>query len=282
MSSSKNIGLFKIPEKLVVVGDIHADYETLIKTLQYAGLINKKLEWTGKKTHLIVIGDLVDGKNRVGDWTNDSDIKVIHFLDKLMGSASKTGGKVVILLGNHEFMNMSGNFSYSGIKGTKEFGGENGRTKYFRGDFKQFAKKCYLAVQYDDWIFCHAGIPPEISKKYSINDLNTLLLLYLDNRMNDDIKEKFVQIISGPHGILTTREFGMDEVNCSRLTKTLSNYRANHMVVGHTVQKHINSMCNHKLWRVDVGLSRAFGENNKKRISSLLIHEHGKKAKILT
>jgi hypothetical protein len=282
MSSSKNIGLFKIPEKIVVVGDIHADYETLLKTLKYAGLINKKLEWTGKKTHLIVIGDLVDGKNRVGDWTNDSDIKVIHFLEKLMGSASKTGGKVVILLGNHEFMNMSGNFSYSGIKGTNEMGGENGRAKYFRGEFKQFAKKCYLAVQYDDWIFCHAGIAPEISKKYSIHDLNTMLFLYLDNRMSDEIKEKFVQIISGPHGILTTREFGMDNVDCSRLNKTLANYRANHMVVGHTVQKHINSMCNHKLWRVDVGLSRAFGEKNKKRISSLLISDHGKKTKILT
>ena len=271
MSSSKNIGIFKIPEKIVVVGDIHADYETLLKTLQYAGLINKKMEWTGKKTHLIVIGDLVDGKNRIGDWTNDSDIRVIIFLEKLMSSANKVGGKVVILLGNHEFMNMAGNFSYSGLKGIKEMGGENGRSKYFRGEFKQFAKKCYLAVQYDDWIFCHAGIAPEISKKYSIHDLNTLLLLYL-----------FVEIISGTHGILTTREFGVDEVDCPRLNKTLTNYRANHMVVGHTVQKHINSLCNHKLWRVDVGLSRAFGENNKKRISSLLISDHGKKTKILT
>lgn len=106
MSSSKNIGFFKIPEKLVVIGDIHADYETLIKTLQYAGLINKKLEWVGKKTHLVVIGDLVDGKNRVGDWTNDSDIKVINFLEKLISSANKMGGKVIILLGNHEFMNL--------------------------------------------------------------------------------------------------------------------------------------------------------------------------------
>ena len=282
MSSSKNIGLFKIPEKIVVVGDIHADYETLIKTLQYAGLINKKLEWTGKKTHLVVIGDLVDGKNRIGDWTNDSDIRVINFLEKLMSSANKVGGKVVILLGNHEFMNMTGNFSYSGLKGIKEMGGENGRSKYFTGEFKQFAKKCYLAVQYDNWIFCHAGIAPEISKKYSIHDLNILLLLYLENKMNDTIKNKFVQIISGTHGILTTREFGGDEVDSSRLNKTLTNYQANHMVVGHTVQKHINSMCNNKLWRVDVGLSKAFGENNKKRISSLLISDHGKKTKILT
>ena len=31
MSTSKNIGFFNIPEKIVVVGDIHADFKTLIK-----------------------------------------------------------------------------------------------------------------------------------------------------------------------------------------------------------------------------------------------------------
>ena len=148
----EKIGIFKIPEKLVVIGDIHADYDTLLKTLRYSGLINKKIEWTGRKTHLLIIGDLVDGKSRVGEWKNDSDLKVIYLLDKLMTLSEKKGGKVIILLGNHEFMNMAGNFSYSGKRSTKEMGGENERLKYFTGDFIEFAKKCYLVVKYGDWI----------------------------------------------------------------------------------------------------------------------------------
>ena len=33
------------------------------------------------------------------------------------------------------------------------------------------------------------------------------------------------------------------------------------MVIGHTVQDNINSKCDNKLWRVDVGLSGIFGDN---------------------
>jgi hypothetical protein len=52
------------------------------------------------------------------------------------------------------------------------------------------------------------------------------------------------------------------------------------MVIGHTVQPKVNDVCNKKLWRVDVGLSRAFGNNNRKNLGFLVIYESGKKMKI--
>ena len=70
------------------------------------------------------------------------------------------------------------------------------------------------------------------------------------------------------------------DINQDKLNKTLMNLKAKSMVVGHTVQKRVNSLCNGKLWRVDTGMSRAFGENNKKRMGFLLILENGKKTKI--
>ena len=77
-------GIYKMVEKIVVIGDIHADYEILLAVLKKAGIINDKLEWIGGKTYLVMIGDLVDGKARVDNWTGDSDLKVINFLSKLM------------------------------------------------------------------------------------------------------------------------------------------------------------------------------------------------------
>ena len=71
-------------EKIVVIGDIHADYEILLAVLKKAGLINDKLEWVGGKTYLVMIGDLVDGKARIDNWNGDSDIKVINFLSRLI------------------------------------------------------------------------------------------------------------------------------------------------------------------------------------------------------
>lgn len=273
-------GIYKMVEKIVVIGDIHADYEVLITVLKKAGLINDKLEWIGGKTYLVMIGDLVDGKARIDNWTGDSDLKVINFLSKLMKLAKRKGGDVIILLGNHEFMNIRGNFTYSGDHGIQEMGGELKRLKYFNNQFRKFAKKCYLAVNIEGWIFSHAGISPEISKKYSISKLNAMLQKYLSNEMNLHEDNVFFDIISGENGILTTREFGFNNVNCKRLSATLKNLHANHMVIGHTVQEKVNEICNKKLWRVDVGLSRAFGNNSRKNLGFLVIHESGKKMKI--
>jgi hypothetical protein len=273
-------GIYKMVEKIVVIGDIHADYEILLAILKKAGIINDKLEWIGKKTYLVMIGDLVDGKARIDNWDGDSDLKVINFISKLIKQAKRKKGDVIVLLGNHEFMNIRGNFTYSGDHGTKEFGGELNRLKYFNSKFFTFANKCFLAVNIGGWIFCHAGIAPEISKKYTIPKLNAMLQKFLSNQMNLQEDNNFFNIISGDNGILTTREFGIDNVNCKRLSATLENLNANYMVVGHTVQEKINEVCNKKLWRVDVGLSRAFGNNNRKNLGFLVIHDFGKKMKI--
>lgn len=273
-------GIYKMVEKIVVIGDIHADYEILLTVLKKSGVINDKLEWSGGKTYLVMIGDLVDGKARIDNWTGDSDLKVINYLNKLMKQAKRKGGDVIILLGNHEFMNIRGNFSYSGERGIKEMGGELKRLKYFNNQFREFGLKCFLAVNIGGWIFCHAGIPPEISKKYQIPKLNSLLCKFLSNEMSIYEENVFFDIISGDNGILTTREFGTNDVNCKRLTSTLVNLNANHMVIGHTVQEKVNEICNKKLWRVDVGLSRAFGNNNRKQLGFLIIYDHGKKMNI--
>jgi hypothetical protein len=135
-------------------------------------------------------------------------------------------------------------------------------------------------VNIGGWIFCHAGIVPEISKKYSIPKLNAMLSKFLSNQMNMHEDKVFFDIISGENGILTTREFGTDSINCKRLISTLENLNANHMVVGHTVQEKVNNICNKKLWRVDVGLSRAFGNNSRKNLGFLVIYDFGKKMKI--
>ena len=47
---------------------------------------------------------------------------------------------------------------------------------------------------------------------------------------------------------------------CAELTRVLSALSAQRMVVGHTVQQQgINSACEGKVWRIDVGLSRFYG-----------------------
>jgi len=275
-----NLGIFEMPEKIVVIGDIHGDYIAFTETLEKAGLIDKSMDWTARKTTVVIIGDLVDGKARMfGNWEGDSDLKVIKLVNIMEKKAREKDARIIILLGNHEIMNMNGNFNYSSNNSIKEMGGKEKRQKYFDNEFREFAKKCFLVVKFGNWVFSHAGIPQEISNGHSIPNLNQMFYKYLDRKMNPNEISKFNNIISGKSGILTNRQFGGDDVNVKRLQKTLENMGAQYMVVGHTVQKKVNSVCNGKLWRVDTGMSRAFGENNENRKGFLLIYESGKKTK---
>ncbi len=94
-------------EKIVAVGDVHGDYDSFVKILRGTGLIDKKGHWTGGKTHLVQIGDVMDR----GDNAKD----ILDLIMTLGKEAEKAGGKVHMLLGNHEEMNITGiAFDYSG------------------------------------------------------------------------------------------------------------------------------------------------------------------------
>ena len=157
-----NNGIFPSVKRIVAFGDIHGDFDTLVKLLTKAYIINNKLEWIAGNTYLVQTGDITDSKNRGGIWSANQEKKVINFLINLSEKAKKYRGKVILLIGNHEIMNILGIFTYSSNKDIKISGGTKERIKYFsipNGEFiKSYANKAYIICKIGDWIFCHAGI----------------------------------------------------------------------------------------------------------------------------
>ncbi len=107
-------------EKIVAIGDIHGDYKSFVKILRGTGLIefiDEKAHWTGGKTHLVQIGDVMDR----GDNAKD----IFDLIMTLEKEAEKAGGKVHMLLGNHEEMNITGvafdNLGYVTLSQFKSF-----------------------------------------------------------------------------------------------------------------------------------------------------------------
>ncbi len=86
--------------RVVAVGDVHGSYEGLVTILLEAGLIDTDLRWIGGDATLVQTGDLLDRGVRVR--------RVLDLLIRLQGEAAAAGGRVVVLLGNHEAMNLLG------------------------------------------------------------------------------------------------------------------------------------------------------------------------------
>jgi len=87
-------------ERIVAVGDLHGDYKAFTKILKGTGLIDGELHWIGGKTHLVQIGDVMD--------RGPDAKKIFDLMMKLEKEAEKAGGKLHMLIGNHEEMNITG------------------------------------------------------------------------------------------------------------------------------------------------------------------------------
>ncbi|MEO2183350.1 MAG: metallophosphoesterase, partial [bacterium] len=96
--------LFKGVDRIVAVGDLHGDYDQYIKVLTMNGLVDEQLRWQGGKTHFVQLGDVVD--------RGPDSIRIIRHLMKLEKQARKKGGRVHVLIGNHEVMNIQGDLRY--------------------------------------------------------------------------------------------------------------------------------------------------------------------------
>lgn len=84
--------------RVVAVGDIHGARGALVALLRSAGLIDEVERWSGGDAILVQTGDFLD--------RGESAVEVALLLRRLQEEAPKDGGEVLVLLGNHEMLNL--------------------------------------------------------------------------------------------------------------------------------------------------------------------------------
>ena len=87
-------------ERIVAIGDIHGNYDGFVSILQRAGLVDDDAHWIAGETTFVQTGDIFDRGVEV--------FEVLDLLMRLEQEAAAAGGKVIVLLGNHEGMNLVG------------------------------------------------------------------------------------------------------------------------------------------------------------------------------
>ncbi|KAK1411264.1 hypothetical protein QVD17_37811 [Tagetes erecta] len=100
-------------DRLIAVGDLHGDLSKSKQALRLAGLIDSDDNWSGGSATLVQVGDIFD--------RGGQELKILYFLEKLKRQATKNGGCVVTMNGNHEIMNIDGNFFCTQPSGLDEF-----------------------------------------------------------------------------------------------------------------------------------------------------------------
>ena len=258
---------YPYPPKLIVIGDIHGDIKRFKNILLDANIINNNIEWIADPPNTIVIqmGDQIDSANRdidIKEWEILADTEMLYFTNLLDKLAQSKGGRLISIIGNHEFMNVIGNYSYVSQKSINN--NHIKRYEQFKpgGSLSSILSNRPIIVKIGNMLFSHAGITSNhinILNKYSkdISYINRIWKKFVQTNtvLNED-RELFNSILSDDQGILWTRN--LDEIdNIKTLLKTLN---CNHMFVGHTVVEGIKNI-EGVLWYTDTGISRSFGTN---------------------
>lgn len=152
-------------ERVVAFGDVHGAYAELVSALQAAGVIDAETNWSGGATHLISLGDLLDrgAESRV----------VMDLLRKLEDQAAAAGGRVHVVLGNHEVMNLSRDLNYlaegemaqyADLDPRGEGDARRGHLAAFaaNGRYGSWLLERPLAVVINDTLFVHGGISSRV------------------------------------------------------------------------------------------------------------------------
>ncbi len=90
--------------RVVAIGDVHGDFNAFMTILRRAGLIDEARHWAGGSTLFVTTGDFTDRGPKARE--------IMDLLIDLEEQAPRTGGRVVVLLGNHEVMNLLGDLRY--------------------------------------------------------------------------------------------------------------------------------------------------------------------------
>ncbi|MES1908626.1 MAG: hypothetical protein MHM6MM_001527 [Cercozoa sp. M6MM] len=279
--------------KIVVIGDLHGDLQSARHVLRMAGVLNaesQKIElegdwplvgqtnsdfWVGGDMVLVSLGDLFD--------RGDDSIEITELLRRLQMQAETSGGKVVVILGNHEIMNLSGDWRYVSQAEIQRAGGVRGRAMRLlsEGDLGRWLRDQRIAYIAGDALLAHAGIEPEIAAKASIRDMNieakSILQQMQYSWTPQDLQKVDPKGLLGLNGVTWTRTFfaawrdaaGTTEAMCHTVRRTLdivnkrrdNKSKVNRMIIGHNVQQDgkVRIDCDGTLLSVDVAMSSAYG-----------------------
>ncbi|RKR79990.1 calcineurin-like phosphoesterase family protein [Mucilaginibacter gracilis] len=234
--------------KLFVVSDIEGEFEAFRGLLIANKIIDSKYNWIFGKGHLVICGDLFDRGKDV--------VPYLWLLYKLEQEAKSKGGYVHTILGNHDIMNLSGDFRYVDQKYFNTASKLNlTYSELFsaKTELGRWLRTKNIVEKIGDRLLLHGGISPQINAlRMPLEKLNSSCRSFYDQPRKE--LPANVAPLFGKDGPFWYRGYFMEpRATSATIDSTLAFYGCKQIIVGHTIlARNIASYYNGKVIGIDV------------------------------
>jgi len=239
-------------DSIMVVGDVHGEFDVMKKLLVSNKVISDKGDWLFGKNHLVFVGDIFDRGDQVTE--------ALYFIKRISQGAKEKGGKVHLILGNHEVMVLMNDSRYIAPKYRNL--SKRLLTNYYNffaenTDLGRWLRSLNAVLKINDKLFVHGGLSHDVVKKnLSIDQINEDIrysLLNAESMSASELKKK----IYFPGNPLWYRGYMMESRSYSRITESeidevLKYYGVSQIMFGHTELEEIKFLYQKKICALNV------------------------------
>jgi hypothetical protein len=238
---------YKNVSNLVVISDIHGQFDLAVTLLKIHGVIDENNDWKYGKGHLVINGDIM-GR---GDMVTE----MLWLVYKLEQQAKEQGGKVHFLIGNHELMVIENDMRFlnekyvtvSRIMGIRPIALYSEETV-----LGNWVRKRPIIITIDDLLITHAGISPVFyERKLKAKKVNKLFYGKILNASNLR-KNELQNFLTGENGPIWYRGyFKTPSPTEQQLDDILDFFDSRKIIVGHTSLGSISNLFGGRVIGVD-------------------------------
>lgn len=233
------------PSKFLTISDFDGHIEGFTMLLKGEGIIDNDFNWIYGDGHLIISGDLFDRGFHITEC--------MWLLYKLETEAEAQGGKVHLVIGNHEMFNLTDDWRYV-------------ETKYFNNahlmdkrmselydnttELGRWLRSKNIIEKIGDYAFMHGGLSPQVSALnltyQEINDYGRL-------EMNGTpCPNSACNVVNGNDGVYWYRGMAEEDLTQQQVDDIIDGFDVKRVIFGHTKDNTIRSLYNGRVLAIDM------------------------------
>ncbi|MFT4663593.1 MAG: hypothetical protein ACI8YQ_000095 [Polaribacter sp.] len=236
------------PSRLFAISDIEGNFNAFSKTLMGNGVIDHSFNWSYGDGHLVLVGDFFDRGLNV--------TACLWLIYQLENQAEEAGGMVHFVLGNHEEMNLSGDFRYvrnKYMEVAKKMKCDYADLFSDQTELGQWLRSKNMMVKIGKTLYVHGGLSPQMaSANINIDRINKICRAHIGKKA-DILQEKGgnVSMVFAKSGPFWYRGF-FNDLTSDVVRRILTQFGATRVVVGHTIVDDISTLQDGMVYAIDV------------------------------